>query len=135
MKRSCFRLCQNGQGKFSLEVENNWKKAKNFSSFFYSFLGPLSREFNKFITNLQIVLSDLHLHLQPRNQSSKRHSSPLGTTHTFFYHAAFLNTSKPLTAFAASCIQLPNTKCLPDQIFHMKVFNIQIFFFVILVPF
>lgn len=45
----------------------------------------------------------------------------------FFFHAAFLNTSKPLTAFAASCIQLPNIKCLPDQIFHMKVFNIQIF--------
>lgn len=116
---------------FSWEVENYWKRWKFFKMFFISLWIFLSRKFNKLITNLHIVSSDLHLHLQQRNHSSKRHSSPLGTTHTFFFHAAFLNTSKPLTVFAASCIQLPNMKCLPDQIFHMKVFNILIFFAVL----
>lgn len=54
-----------------------------------------------------------------------------GNAAHLIFHAAFLNTGKPLTIFAASCIQLPNMVRLPDQIFHMRVSNIYIYFVIL----
>lgn len=82
-EKKLFQMMPKWPGEVFLGCGKRWKTSQVF--FFYFSLGLLSRKFNMFITNLQIVLSDLHLHLQPRNHSSKRHSSPLGTTNTFFF--------------------------------------------------
>lgn len=113
--------------KVSWGAENNWKRWKNFQFFLF-----LSRSYcQENSTSLSQTYNSLiwpALTFTAKKSLKQKTFITSGNNTHLFFHAAFLNTSKPLTVFAASCIQLPSTKCLPDQIFHMDVLNIQMFY-------
>lgn len=120
---------------FSWEMENYWKRWKTLQKFFFFFnfsLWILFKDIQQAYHKLTNSFSWPALTFAGNKSLKQKTLITSGKNAHLFFHAAFLNTSKPLTIFAASCIQLPNTVCLPDQIFHMKVFNIHIFFAILI---
>ena len=118
--------------KFFLGNENYWKMWQIFFFFLvslYVFLGIWIQQAYHKLTN---SFSWPTLTFAVNKSLKQKTLITSGNNAHLFFHVAFLNTSKPLTIFAASCIQLPNTVCLPDQIFHMKVLNIHIFFAILI---
>lgn len=120
---------------FSWEMENYWKRWKTFQFFFFFFnfsLCVLVKWIQQAYHKLTNGFSWPALTFAVNKSLEQKTFITSGNNAHLFFHVTFLNTSKPLTIFAASCIQLPNTVCLPDQIFHMKVFNIHIFFTILI---
>lgn len=114
-------------------IEKRWKSFHKFVFFFFlNFSVFLVKQIQQAYKKLMKSFRRPALRFAANKSLKQKIFITFGNNTHHFFHIAFLNSSKPLAIFAASCTQLPNTVCLPDQIFHMKVFNIHLYFFQIL---